>query len=140
MENDFDGILTDKKIPLRLSYIRNDGFPAVISLWYQNIEGRIYCATQNSAKIVSFLQKNPQCGFEIAADKPPYKGVRGHGHAVVLPELGSEILEILISKYLGEQESTLSKFLRKNIQNEVAIQINPHSVQNYDYTSRMSDI
>jgi len=140
IDQDLDNLVSDSKIPIRLSYIGNNGMPGVISLWYQSIEGKIYCAAQNSAKIVSLLQKNPQCGFEIAADKIPYKGVRGYGHAGIIPELGSEILDILISKYLGERESTLSAFLKKNSKKEVAIQITPHSIQNYDYTARMKDV
>ncbi|MGI9567543.1 MAG: hypothetical protein ACR2LL_11105 [Nitrosopumilus sp.] len=58
--------------------MKSNNLPAIISLWYVPIDGKIYCATQSKAKIVSYLQKTP-CGFEIAADTPPYKGIRGEG-------------------------------------------------------------
>jgi hypothetical protein len=51
-----------------------------------------------------------------------------------------EILNILIEKYLGEKESTLSKFLKRNTSSEVAIEITPQKIFNYDYTKRMKDI
>ena len=135
-----DDIVTDKKIPIRLAFVKSNGVPSVISLWYVCIESKIYCATQEKAKVISFLQNNPTCGFEIAADKPPYKGVRGEGTVKILNNKGQEILDILIEKYLGKKESTLSKFLRKNSKTEVAIEITPQMLFNYDYSKRMKDV
>ena len=109
-----DRFISDSKIPIRIAFMKDVSVPAVISLWYVSKDGKIYCATQKKAKIVSYLQKNPMCGFEIAADKPPYKGIRGEGTVRILNESGAYILDLLISKYLGEKESTLSKFLKDN--------------------------
>ncbi len=132
-------IIPDTKIPIRIGFIKPNGSPAVISLWYVCIDDKIYCATQRTAKIVSYLQKNLMCGFEIAADRPPYKGVRGEGIAKILDQKGSDILRILMEKYLGEKESTLSRFLKNNSQSEVAIEITPQKIFNYDYSKRMRD-
>lgn len=136
----FDEVVSDKKIPIRLACIKPNGIPTVLSLWYVQIEGRIYCATQKDAKIVSYLEKNPLCGFEIAGDKPPYKGTRGEGVSKIIEERGNEILQTLIDKYLGTKESTLSKFLKKQSINEVAIEITPKKIFNYDYSQRMKDV
>ncbi|WP_237087616.1 pyridoxamine 5'-phosphate oxidase family protein [Nitrosopumilus piranensis] len=135
-----DYMLSDTKIPIRLAFIKPDGFPNILSLWYEEINGKIFCATQKSAKIVSYIQKNPSCGFEIAADNPPYKGVRGSGTARILENKGQEILNILMKKYLGEKESTLSKFLKEHSSNEVGIEITPSKIFNYDYSKRMRDV
>ncbi|AJW70676.1 pyridoxamine 5'-phosphate oxidase family protein [Nitrosopumilus adriaticus] len=134
-----DSMVHDKKIPIRLAFIKPDGTPNVISLWYEIENEKIFCATQKTAKIVSYLKNNPKCGFEIAADKPPYKGVRGDGAVKIIEEKGAEILETLMKKYLGEKESTLSKFLRDNSKSEVAIEITPNKLFNYDYSKRMKD-
>jgi len=131
-------LLPDSKIPIRIAFIKLSGAPGVISLWFEQIDGKIYCATQKSAKIVSHLKNNPVCGFEIAADKPPYKGIRGEG-TVKITNNGNTILDILIKKYLGEKESTLSKYLKTNSNTEVAIEITPHKISNYDYSKRMKD-
>ena len=128
--------LSDSRIPIRIAFLKPDGTPNVISLWYEEIEGKIYCATQKSAKIVSYLEKNSKCGFEIAADKPPYKGTRGTGIAKIVDERGEEILEILMDKYLTKKESNLSKILKKNAKTEVAIEITPQKVFHYDYSVR----
>ena len=77
-----DKFIPDIKIPIRIAFIESTDLPSVISLWYVCNDDKIYCATQKTAKIVSYLQKNPACGFEIAADKPPYKGMRGKGTAL----------------------------------------------------------
>lgn len=141
LENEkIDDLISDKKIPIRLACIKPNGFLTVISLWYITANGKIYCASQKSAKITSYLENNPICGFEIAADKPPYKGTRGEGEVRIIPERGDEILKLLIDKYLGGKESTLSKFLKKNSISEVAIEITPKKIFNYDYSKRMKDI
>ena len=132
-------LLPDSTIPIRIAFIKPTGVPSVISLWYEQINGKIYCATQKTAKIVSYLQNNPSCGFEIATDKPPYRGIRGEGIAKI-NDNGSEILEILIDKYLGNKESNLSKFLRNNSKTEVAIEITPEKFYNYDYSKRMKGV
>jgi nitroimidazol reductase NimA-like FMN-containing flavoprotein (pyridoxamine 5'-phosphate oxidase superfamily) len=136
---EIDRFIADSKIPIRIAFMKDVGVPAVISLWYVCNDDKIYCATQKKAKIVSYLQKNPVCGFEIAADKPPYKGIRGEGTIRILNETGSYILDLLIEKYLGEKESTLSKFLRDNSKTEVAIEITPQKIFHYDYSKRMKD-
>ena len=138
-KSELDSMVYDKKIPIRIAFIKPDGTPNVISLWYEIENEKIYCATQKTAKIVSYLKNNPKCGFEIAADKPPYKGVRGDGIVKIIEEKGIEILETLMKKYLGEKESTLSKFLRENSKSEVAIEITPNKLFNYDYSKRMKD-
>ncbi len=136
----FEPIVSDTKIPIRLGFINPEGVPNIISLWYENIDGKIYCATQKSAKIVSYLKNNPSCGFEIATDKPPYKGTRGSGTAKIIEERGEEILKILMKKYLGDKQSVLSKILEKNVTNEVAIEITPNKIFHYDYSKRMKDV
>ena len=132
--------IPDIKIPIRIGFIKSNGVPAVVSLWYVCNNDKIYCAAQKTAKIVSYLQKNPVCGFEIAADKPPYKGIRGEGDILILSETGAYVLDLLIDKYLGEKESTLSKFLKNNSKTEIAIQITPQKIFNYDYSERMKDV
>ena len=139
-KRNYDQMISDMKIPIRLGYTNNHGIPNVLSLWFIQIDEKIYCATQKSAKIVQYLKKNPICGFEIAADKPPYKGVRGNGSVKIIDDVGKDILKILMKKYLGEKESGLSKFLKKNSNNEVAIEITPQNLFYYDYSARMKDV
>ena len=132
-----DRCIPDPKIPIRIAFMKSSAIPAVISLWYTCDDEKIYCATQKTAKVVSYLEKNPICGFEIAADKPPYKGIRGEGIIQIKNETGAYVLDLLIQKYLGEKESNLSKFLRNNSKTEVAIEITPQKIFQYDYSKRM---
>lgn len=131
---------SDTKIPIRLSFLKTSGVPGILSLWYLNINGKIYCATQKTAKIVSYLQKNPDCAFEISCEKPPYKGTRGEGKAKILEGMGKNVLYQLIEKYLGKKESTLSEFLKSKAGSEVAIEITPNKIFYFDYSRRMRDI
>lgn len=133
-------MIFNTKIPIRLAYTNTIGIPNVISLWFVQINAKIYCATQKSAKIIQHLKKNLVCGFEIASDIPPYKGVRGNGTVKIIDNLGKDVLRVLMTKYLGEKESRLSKFLKNNSHNEVAIEITPQNLFFYDYSARMKGV
>jgi hypothetical protein len=131
--------LEEQKIPIRIGCISTNGYPCVLSLWFSIIDGRIYCATKKNAKIVEYLEKNPACGFEIASDQPPYKGIRGNGICNIRPKDGKKILSLLIRKYLGQKNPKLEKFLLNNSDKEVALEIIPNKLFHYDYTSRMGN-
>ena len=140
LEEGLQSIGSKAKIPIRIAFVDSNKEPGVISLWYAYINGRILCATQKSAKIVRYLKENPFCGFEIAADSPPYKGVRGKGIAKIIENDGYKVLGILIDKYLENKESNLSQFLERKAKTEVAIEITPKNIFNYDYSQRMKGV
>lgn len=138
--------LTNSKIPIRLACMSISDWPIVVSLWYTYLNEKVYCATQNTAKVVKYLRKNPKCGFEIAGDSFPYRGVRGYGKASIVENKGEEILRMLIQKYLTGKETTISslklyKLLlsKEHLQNEVAIEIIPAAMFKWDYKKRMKD-
>jgi len=138
--NTFKEIVSDTQIPIRLSFLKRNGYPGILSLWYLNINGKIYCATQKTARIVSYLKKNLNCGFEISCDKLPYKGTRGEGTTKILDDMGQKALDQLIDKYLGKKGSTLSEFLKSKAKSEVAIEITPHKIFQLDYSKGMRDV
>lgn len=129
--------LQQTRIPLRLACVTESGWPMVLSLWFVPVDGRLYCATQRSAKVVRYLRREPRCAFEVAADEPPYRGVRGQAMAVLNEGRGKEILEILLVRYLGGTDSSLAKRLLARSENEVAIEIEPRTLFTWDYSARM---
>ncbi len=131
--------LRDVVIPLRLSCVTTAGWPTVLSLWYVYRDGYLYCATQESARVVDYLRHEPRCGFEIAADLPPYCGVRGQGIATLDSATGVDTLEQLLIRYLGSTETQLGQRLLAQSHNEIAIVIEPVKVFTWNYTSRMKD-
>ena len=104
------------------------------------MEERFFCFTQKNALIVKYLSRNTRCGFEVASDSSPYLGVRGCGQAELDETRGSEILHILIKRYLKDKTSQLADFLLRRAENEVVIQIKPTSMFHYDYSTRMNGI
>src|SRR5919107_4492637 len=135
--NDF---LTRACLPIRLACVTIGEWPITISLWDAYIEEKFFCATQKNAAILKYLSNNSKCGFEVAGDLPPYRGVRGWGHAKLNETRGSEILHILIKKYLKDENSQLADFLLRRAENEVAIEIKPLFEFHYDYSDRMNGI
>jgi uncharacterized pyridoxamine 5'-phosphate oxidase family protein len=131
--------LLQKVIPIHFSCITSAGWPIVLSLWYIEKGGKIYCATKKDAKVIQYLKENPKCAFEISPDKPPYMGLRGRGHVTLREDIASEILESLIDRYLGNRNSKLAKLLLSQSSEELAIEITPAKLFSWDYTKRMKN-
>jgi hypothetical protein len=125
-------------IPLRLSCLTTTGWPFVLSLWYLHDAGKLLCATLETARVVAYLRGEPRCGFEIAADQPPYCGVRGRAAAEIDPARGQEVLGRLIDRYLGDRDNGLARRLLARSQDEVAIVLTPVQVFTWDYRQRMA--
>ena len=88
--------------------------------------------------IASPLAASPRCAFEIAADRFPYRGVRGRGLARAEPQPPEDILRLLIQRYLRDEESSLARWLLGRRASEVAIRIVPSYLHSWDYTRRMN--
>ena len=131
--------LAQAQIPLRLSCVSTAGWPAVLSLWYLFEDGHLYCATTQQAKVVKYLEGEPRCAFEVAADEPPYCGVRGRAVATIEAERGMEILERLLERYLGGNDNALAQRLLGRSQPEVAIRLAPQNYYTWNFTDRMRD-
>jgi nitroimidazol reductase NimA-like FMN-containing flavoprotein (pyridoxamine 5'-phosphate oxidase superfamily) len=131
--------LEETVIPLRLACQTESGWPIILSLWYMYQEGSLYLATRATAKVVDYLKNDPRCAFEIASDLPPYCGVRGQAEAEILPQLGGDILEQLLHRYIGSTTNPLAQNLLKNRASEVAISLRPASVYTWNFTDRMRD-
>lgn len=131
--------LVNLVVPLRLACFTPSGWPIIIPLWFTFINNRFYCATQENAKIIRYLKKEPKCAFDISTENPPYKGIRGQGKTIVNKDRRLEILEIVIQKYIQNKYENLRKYLLKNKENEVAIEIIPIKIFYWDYTDRMKN-
>lgn len=126
-------------IPIRLSGITKSNQPFILSLWYAYLDDKIYLATPKTAKVVKYLLNNPICAFEIASDNPPYCGIRGQAEARILESKGNKILKILLSRYLGGFENPLAiKLINRSVK-EVAIELTPTKIYQWNFTDRMKD-
>ena len=130
--------LDDVTLPIRLSCVAPDGFPRVISLWFLHREGKLYCATHESAKLVGLLKHDNRVGFEVAPDVPPYHGVRGQGTATLSPLGDDPALEQLLQRYLGSLDSDFSKWLLSRKDEELLVCVDPHRLFSWDYRERMA--
>jgi hypothetical protein len=107
------------------------------SLWFVPEGGMLWCATQRTSSVVSLLNRDPRCAFEVSVETPPYRGVRGTGVATLHDDRGEEILRVLIGRYLGDEDSKLANFLLARVDRETAIAIEPHTLVSWDYQGRM---
>ena len=132
--------LADAVIPARIAVLAGNGTPLVLSLWFLHRDGAIWCACNSKARVVELLRNNPRCGFEIAVEAPPYRGVRGQGSAQLDAPGGARVLAGLLERYHIPSRSRLAKMLAREAANEVAIRIDPDWVTSWDFSARMSDV
>ncbi len=137
--SDFEEFLENRRIPIRLACKTESGWPLVLSLWFIYRDGSLYCATRKNARIVDYLLKNSDCAFEIAADQPPYCGIRGQARASIDQQRGVEILELLLDRYLGSRNNSLAEKLLEKSVDEVAIRLDPVNIFSWDFSKRMED-
>jgi len=137
--SNYQEFLENSRIPLRLACKTESGWPMILSLWFVYSDGSLYCATRGSARIVKYLLNNKDCAFEIAADTPPYCGIRGQAKARIDHQRGVEILEQLLDRYIGSRDNILAEKLLKNSIDEVAIRLDPVNIFSWDFSERMQD-
>jgi len=135
-DNEARNYLEQAIIPIRLA-VQNKRGPLALSLWFIPIEGALWCATSGSAGLIDYLRAEPRCGFEVAADQPPYRGVRGQGVANLHPKDGASILLRLLDRYGIAPGSPLARNLLLRSDQEIAIAIEPATMTSWDFTVRM---
>jgi len=123
-------------IPIRLATAGRH-FPMVQSLWFLHDAGALWCCTQQDSVLATRLSADRRCGFEVAPDAPPYRGVRGTGHATLDADAAAGVLPRLIERYAGASSSSLGSWLLSRIDTEVAIRVDGLMVTSWDYSARM---
>lgn len=125
--------------PLPVAQRTERGAPLVLSLWFVPIDGPLCCATRGDACIIDLLRGDPRCAFEIAADLPPYKGVRDQARATLDDDRGAQVLERLLHRYDVAPSNRSGRTLLARVHDETAIHLVPQSIVSRDFTARMTD-
>lgn len=126
--------------PLRLACTGADGYPRVVSVWYRFHNNTLQCVSHRGSALVRLIERDPRVGFELAPNDPPYHGVRGQGRVTMVPLGDSDVLEALLDRYLGDQESRVGNWLLSRKDEEMLLTITPERLFTWDYRQRMADV
>lgn len=135
-ESEIAKFLESTVIPIRLACGTPRG-PLICSLWYLWDDGALWCATQQSASVVELLRQDPACGFEVAPETMPYKGVRGQGQAELRDADGEAVLLKLLDRYVDTRDSKFAQWLLQRADTETAVRIKPAWMTAWDFSNRM---
>ena len=125
-------------IPMRISVETDSGWPIVLSLWFAPDGLELVAATRPTSTLVRCLERRPRCGFEVAGDTPPYRGVRGRATVELDRAAGSATLDRLLVRYLGGLDSPLADTLRASADDEVCLRLQPVALTTWDFRHRMA--
>ena len=128
--------LEDHQIPIRISVMDGD-YPLVCSVWFEYDAGNLICVSHKDSKLALLLQEVGRCGFEIAPNDPPYRGVRGKADVTFHQNGVEKRLRSLIARYLGDTNKGLANWLLGRVAQEVEIVLNPIWITAWDYGGRM---
>jgi hypothetical protein len=123
--------------PLRLG-VDTEAGPLVVPLWFHFDGADFWCATQRESFLTRTLEQRPECGIDVSTNDIPYRGLRGRGAVTCHPERGVEVLDLLIERYLGADETRLSRWLRSRSDAEVALRVSPNWLTAWDFSVRMA--
>ena len=130
--------LDDSVIPMRIGVQSLSGSPLVMSVWFITDGFELLGATRPTSTLVGCLERRAECGFEVAADTPPYRGVRGAAQVELDRESGAATLDRLLVRYLGSLSSPLAERLSARSADEVCLRLRPVSLVTWDYSRRMA--
>ena len=137
-QNRIFSFLSENTIPVRLAVIQ-DKHPLICSVWF-SVDAEtlvIRCVSHGKSQLIKSLMADPNVGFEIALNAPPYKGVRGKGNATLTKENVSDTLHEVIVRFLGNTNSNLARWLLGRADEEYVIEITPSWITSWDYSERM---
>lgn len=137
-EDEVHRFLEQTRVPLRLACNGASGFPVLAALWFVPRGHHLWCATQRSARIVSRLERDPRCAFEVARDEGGYCGVRGQGVVTLHDDRGESVLRGLIERYLDDPDSGFARWLLARADTETALAVDPRSFLSWDFRERMA--
>jgi len=129
--DDVTEFLRGAVIPVRVGVDAGPGGPLVLSVWFLPDGVELVGATRPTSTLVRCLERRPECGFEVAADTPPYRGVRGRGRVELDRTGGAETLDRLLTRYLGGVDNPLGARLRADAEDEVGFRIRPVSLTSW---------
>ncbi len=130
--------LDEHAVPLRLA-CHGQGGLWTVTLWFRYIDDRgvFECATGRNADLVRMLDANPEVAFDVSTNQPPYRGVRGNGHAELEVDAGKERLRDLLERYLGGTDDPLAEALLDPEREETRIVVRPDRLHSWDFSDRM---
>ena len=118
----------------------DDEYPLICSVWFEYLDEKLVIVSHEDSKLAKTLLRQRKCGFEIATNDPPYKGVRGKADVVAEAEGSGDTLRRVIQRYLGGTNQKLASWLLSRVEHEVKFTLHPTWVTSWDYGERMEQI
>jgi PPOX class probable F420-dependent enzyme len=75
---------------LRLATVDDDGFPRLVPIWFQHVDGEILFTPRQESVFLANLRRDPRVGLSIDEEPLPYRKVTVQGTARLVHDIGED--------------------------------------------------
>jgi nitroimidazol reductase NimA-like FMN-containing flavoprotein (pyridoxamine 5'-phosphate oxidase superfamily) len=136
---EIEHFLTGTSIPMRISVTTANG-PLVVPLWFAYRDQRLWFCSPQDSLLARSLIADSNVAFDISTNDIPYMGVRGRGRYARVDAGGREQLQQLLTRYLGDTDNELSRWLLSRAEDEAVLTLRISWMTSWDFTARMQDV
>ncbi len=98
---DIEGFVDGRRIAI-LSYVRGDGRPNQVPIWYTHRNGTFYMTTTTTGPKRRAIERSPKVCLTIQDERPPYRALVIDGTATLRPlDEADDPTEGMATRYFG---------------------------------------
>jgi len=134
---ELDGFLAQAPI-VTLCTLNSDGTIHAAPVWFKRDGGEILLGTQQDARRIKNIKKNPNVTLVVDVDQPPYKGVVIYGKAQL--DFDNVIAKrvSIFEKYMPKANAEKLANGLASMREPVIIRVKPTKMVSYDYAKDQS--
>ena len=126
-----------------LAYIRADGRPNQVPIWYTHREGAFHMSTTTTGPKRRALERNPKVSLAIQDERPPYRAVIVDGTASLHPldDSTDDPTEGMATRYLGRLGAAAYHRMTRELYEAsglTLITLVPDEIKGFDNTNALS--
>jgi nitroimidazol reductase NimA-like FMN-containing flavoprotein (pyridoxamine 5'-phosphate oxidase superfamily) len=129
-------------IPARLAFVRPDGQPDVVPIWFLWRDGQLVMCSHAGAFKVAALQLNPAVAISIDSESAPYESVRLRGLAEIefVDGIPREYVDCAHRYYGKEQGDAWIAFVKPITRQMALITVTPNWAEVWDFRARFPNL
>jgi PPOX class probable F420-dependent enzyme len=126
-----------------LAYVRSDGRPNQVPIWYTHRDGTFYMSTTTNGPKHRAIERNPKVSLTIQDERPPYRAIIVDGTASLRPlsDDSDDPTSGMTTRYFGRLGAAAYDRLTRELYESTGltlITLAPAEIKGFDNTKALS--